>query len=255
MLNWAKRQKLITVVPTFPKLSRARTRQLMRGRPINTEEFERMLMVTPSVVGAATAPGWEFLLQGLWWSGLRLTESLDLHWSDQNRLCVDFTSRHPMFRIPAEKEKGNKDRLLPMAPEFAEMLEQVPPEHRNGFVFDPRPRRRVQVGRLQSHFVGLRIRAIAKKANVATEQLDGGKVRYCSAHDLRRSFGERWSYRVVPRVLKELMRHESIATTEKFYLGQNAQKTAAILWEQHRSGSSSPKVVSATLGDTLPANL
>jgi integrase len=159
-----------------------------------------------------------------------------------------------MFRIPADREKGNKDRLLPMAPEFAELLEQVPLRQRTGFVFNPRPRRRIQVDRLKKEFVGKRIREIARKANVVTRQLENGQVHYCSAHDLRRSFGERWSYRVVPRVLKELMRHENITTTEKFYLGQNAQKTAAVLWDLHRGGSSSPEVVSATLGDTSVTN-
>ena len=40
-----------------------------------------------------------------------------------------------------------------------------------------------------------------------------------SAHDLRRSFGERWASRLMPQVLKELMRHESIETTLNFYVG------------------------------------
>jgi hypothetical protein len=30
-------------------------------------------------------------------------------------------------------------------------------------------------------------------------------------------------------VLKELMRHQSISTTEKYYVGQNAQQTAILL--------------------------
>jgi hypothetical protein len=29
----------------------------------------------------------------------------------------------------------------------------------------------------------------------------------------------------------ELMRHESIDTTMKYYVGRNAERTAAILWE------------------------
>jgi len=54
---------------------------------------------------------------------------------------------------------------------------------------------------------------------------------WASAHDLRRSFGFRWARRVMPMVLKELMRHESVATTEKFYVGINAQRTAKFLRE------------------------
>jgi hypothetical protein len=36
------------------------------------------------------------------------------------------------------------------------------------------------------------------------------RIKYASAHDLRRAFGLRWSSRVMPAVLQQLMRHESI---------------------------------------------
>lgn len=65
----------------------------------------------------------------------------------------------------------------------------------------------------------------------------GGKeiVKYASAHDRRRSFGERWASRVMPQVLMRLMPHESIETTMKFYVGRNADTTAAVLGAAHRS--------------------
>ena len=75
------------------------------------------------------------------------------------------------------------------------------------------------------------ISRIGKKAGVKVNTCPRtGKVKYASAHDLRRSFGERWSRRVMPQVLKELMRHESIETTMKYYVGHNAQMTADALW-------------------------
>jgi hypothetical protein len=51
---------------------------------------------------------------------------------------------------------------------------------------------------------------------------DPGRVRYASAHDLGRSFGERWAARLMPAQRKELMRHESIETTLHFYVGTDA---------------------------------
>lgn len=46
----------------------------------------------------------------------------------------------------------------------------------------------------------------------------------------------------------ELMRHEDIQTTMKFYFGRNAERTAKTLWEVHKqevgsntSGNSGPK--------------
>ena len=67
-------------------------------------------------------------------------------------------------------------------------------------------------------------------AGVKVHESDTAKVKYASAHDLRRSFGERWAMRVMPHVLQQLMRHESIETTMKFYVGRNAETTADALW-------------------------
>jgi len=46
--------------------------------------------------------------------------------------------------------------------------------------------------------------------------------KFASAHDLRRAFGQRWAIRIMPTVLRELMRHADISTTMKYYVGQNA---------------------------------
>ena len=60
-LNWAKLQKLIAHLPGFPRIKRAKMSKgakVMRGRPITTEEFERMLGKVEDVVGqAAVADG------------------------------------------------------------------------------------------------------------------------------------------------------------------------------------------------------
>jgi len=227
-LGWARSQKLIPAVPMFPKTRRAkvsRGAKVMRGRPITTEEFERMLAEVPHEVGQANAPAWIFYLRGLWTSGLRLTESLEFHWDRPDKLHPDFGGRYPMLRIPAELEKGHKDRLLPMAPEFAQHLETVPAAARTGPVFQlPRPDGRA--GYLRADRVSKIVSAIGKRANVRV-----GTTKTASAHDLRRAFGERWAARLMPAQLMELMRHESIETTLSFYVGRNAERTAAILWD------------------------
>ncbi len=43
----------------------------------------------------------------------------------------------------------------------------------------------------------------------------------------------------MPQILMELMRHESIDTTLRFYVDQNAQRTASILWEATRNAGAS----------------
>jgi integrase len=48
----------------------------------------------------------------------------------------------------------------------------------------------------------------------------------------------------MPAVLKELMRHSSIDTTMKYYVGQNAEATADELWQCHeRAAESVPENV------------
>lgn len=233
-LNWARGQKLIPNLPTFPRLKRAKMSKgakVMRGRPITTEEFERMLGKVQEVVGEAAAPRWTFFLRGLWTSGLRLTESLELYWDQDDKLHPVLTGRFPMLRIPGELEKGHKDRLLPMAPEFAELLKSVPEEERTGPVF-----RIDRIDGNQGRPTTDRVSKVVSKIGArAMVRVDSRKT--ASAHDLRRSFGERWASRLMPAQLMELMRHESIETTLAFYVGRNAERTAAILWNEHEKAA------------------
>jgi integrase len=233
-LNWAKLQKLIAHLPGFPRIKRAKMSKgakVMRGRPITTEEFERMLGKVEDVVGQAAADRWTLFLRGLWASGLRLTESLELYWDREDKLHPVLTGKFPMLRIPADLEKGNKERLLPMAPEFAQLLHKVPEPERTGPVFkleraDGKP------GRPAVDRVSKTVSSIGEKAKV---RVDVKKT--ASAHDLRRAFGERWAARLMPAQLMELMRHETIETTLSYYVGRNAERTAAILWHEHEKAT------------------
>ena len=128
---------------------------------------------------AVIAPSWEHYLNGLWLSGLRLKESLELSWDDEGKLCVDLSGEHPTLQIPAELEKGHRDRLWPIAPEFAEFLLETPEGGRTGYVFNPQPRRE-DCTRLLSHRVGEVVATIGESAGVKVhvDPYDGeGKVR------------------------------------------------------------------------------
>jgi integrase len=137
-----------------------------------------------------------------------------------------------MLRIPAEAEKGHTDRLLPMTPEFATLLQGVAERDRCGRVF----KLLANDGTLlqaEPWAVSKVVSAIGESAGVVDErEVDGKTVRkFVSAHDLLRAFGQRWASRVMPTVLRELMRHASIATTMAYYVGSNAEATADVLWE------------------------
>lgn len=262
VLRWAIRNDFLT---SLPQIGMPRKPGGMKGRPITAEEFERMLAALPKVVSPQLSPGswkrlpkaqraawtarharatesWKFLLRGLWWSGLRLGEALNLHWADDRLLCVDLSRKHPMFRIRAQADKSRVERLfLPMAPEFAELLLSVPEAGRSGHVFNPVPRKGPEHVRLRVDWVSKVISAIGEKAGVKVAEREPGpraetpetEIKYASAHDLRRAFGFRWALRVMPPVLQELMRHESITTTMQFYVGRNADVAARAVWDAY----------------------
>src|SRR3954471_9351553 len=50
VLRWAHAGRLLSALPEFPRTKRAKSVKLMKGRPIATEEFERMLVVVPKVL-------------------------------------------------------------------------------------------------------------------------------------------------------------------------------------------------------------
>jgi integrase len=232
-MRWAHRQGLLLALPQFTMPKRVKGAKVMRGRPITTEEYERMLKVVAAVVENIADKSWTFYLNGLWESGLRLSESLTLRWDDApDAIVVDLSGRRPMLRIPAEAEKGNRDRLLPITPEFATLLLSVPEADRRGRVFKllaangkPFHVSTCEVSRV--------VAAIGKKAGVVVDerQKGGATVRkFASAHDLRRAFGKRMSAKLKPTQLRELMRHASINTTLAYYVGEDAEATADALW-------------------------
>lgn len=132
-LNWAVSMEMLSAAPKFHMPKRVKGRKLMRGRPITTEEFERMLAAVP-LVRSHDREDWQHYLHGLWLLGLRLEESLVLGWDDESPISIDLGGRHPRLRIYAEAEKGHQDRLLPITPDFAEFLLQTPKQERHGSV-------------------------------------------------------------------------------------------------------------------------
>jgi integrase len=231
-LNWAVEQKLLLTRIKFPKVQRSKRSngRPMKGRPVTPEEFDRMIAAVPKIVGDACAADWRHYLRGLWWSGLRLAESLDLWWDRPEKIYPEFPKGgRAVLQIPGELEKGNTDRMHPMAPEFAMFLQETPEQARTGPVFRLNGRQ----GRYRQHQVSKIVSMIGKAAGVKVhiDPKDPAKVKFASAHDLRRAFGVRWASRLAPADLMVMMRHRSIETTLRFYVGADAQRTADTVWD------------------------
>lgn len=217
---WCRNQGYLAKLPARPAFERSRLRKgRMKGRPLTDAEFQAMLDAVPKVV-TYHPEAFAKLLRGLWLGGFRLGEALALGW-DGGPIRLDFSGRFPMVWIEAEGQKSFEDRLLPLAPEFAELVRDDP---RSGKVF-PLPKQRGD-GDWTLGGVSAIITEIGRKAGVTVNR--HGKP--ASAHDLRRSFGLRWADRVRPKELMSLMRHQEISTTMRYYVGDDAERAAERIW-------------------------
>jgi len=167
-----------------------------------------------------------------------------------------------MLRIRDDSQKSGREQLYPVAPEFGEMLLAVPEAERRGRVFRlvGASGRQVRDAIYVSAFVGRIGEAARIKVDerVKKDRQTGERrtvVKYASAHDLRRSFGFRWSRRILPAELRELMRHADIQTTMRYYVGQDAESTAEALWTAYRArenGNTLATVRRGKNGNTAP---
>jgi integrase len=181
-----------------------------------------MLAAVPKIVGDNAAESWRYLLRGLWESGLRLTEAMNASWDIDGAIQPHWPAKGlPVLHIPAKMQKNRKAQDVPTTPAFASLLVETPADRRKGWIFNPDPRRGSR--RLTPEQVGRIVTLIGKRANVAVNA--AGKP--ASAHDLRRSFGQRMADAGLPmRDLQAIMRHEDSKTTEKYYLRDRVQDQA-----------------------------
>ena len=234
ILNWAVEQKYLPATPSIPATPRASKRKMMKGRAITEQEFEHYIRFIPANVDSGQADNWTQMAMGIWLSSLRLDEAMQLSWDTGTSFHV-MMEEMPKLRIPEEYDKGHEDRIYPTTPDFAEFLHAIPEAKRVGFVFQPTyvNHRNGKIERYKnSSDVSRVFSAIGEAAEIVVNVAKRTKKKkFVSAHDFRRSFGTRWSRLVSSFVLKELMRHATIQTTEAFYIGDNANETQKEVWE------------------------
>lgn len=228
--KWAKRQKFIRQIPEF-EMPNIPTDDLMRGRAITGEEFDRMILAVDKV-READAEQWKRFLRGLYFSGLRLSEGLQLSWDDSEPFCVSTAGSVPQFRIYAEGQKRRKSQYVAMAPDFWDLIAQTPADDRRGRVLRLDNGSGQQTSTKQASRV---ISAIGRAAGIVT---CANPKTFASAHDLRRSFGTRWAKRVSPLVLQTMMRHSKIETTQRYYADTAGDFANAEIWGDRMAAGS-----------------
>lgn len=207
-LNWAEAMG-IAEAPAV-RLPRQVRRTFMRGRPITEAEYRRMLAESP--------PDLKRLIDLIWFSGLRLGEALKLSWSDPP-IKVELDAKpYPLIRFHGEGHKARRDAVVPLAPDCAAWLRRTLPAKRSGLV--------APIAYQHPARASSAITDVGRAARVFVD--DEGKP--ASAHDLRRAFGTRWAQRVMPAVLRVLMRHADISTTLRYYVDISTSDVGRALW-------------------------
>lgn len=221
-LNWAHKPMKWLPDPCKFEMLEADQSETLKGRPLTEAEFKAMLEACDTVCKRDPAT-WKFLLRGIWETGLRIDEAMNTHWSDESYI-VPLRTRNGgyLLRIPANRQKNRKTQEVPTTPFLGSLLDEVADDDREGWIFNPAPRRKWD-RRLTSDQAGRIITDIGQEAGIVVNE--AGK--FASAHDLRRSFGQRMADAgIPPRDLQAIMRHSSITTTEKYYLRHRASEQA-----------------------------
>lgn len=236
-LNWAAMAPRCWV-SSVPKIELVSIEEAddMKGRPIGGEEVDRLLAAVPKVVGDLAADSWRYLLRGVLASGLRLNELLNISWDISHTIQPIWRKGAlPVLWFPAHLQKNKRKQEIPLCPWLERLLEETPRENRHGWIFNPmtlqyRVGRPPRSERLQADRVGKIITKIGKRAGIIVDEGNprtGAGPKYASCHDLRRTFATKlYESDLPPELIRKLMRHADIRTTERFYLVTNTQKDA-----------------------------
>ena len=180
-LSWASK---IGILSQAPKVIMP-TQRGSRGRPITNIEFVRFLQALKEVEpDAETASHLVGIAKTLWLSGLRISEAKELTFDELGGIVVDFKPERPVIRY--RKQKNKKQQTVPITPDFARFMSRF--RDRPGLVFP----------------IGFATQTIKKRFTAAGRLADVrvSANKMITAHDLRRTFGQRWALRVHPLVLK-----------------------------------------------------
>lgn len=209
--RWAAKMGLMPLLPPRPPDVVEYELPAMRLIPITMESLERMEAAASKVVGEAHAEGIREYLRCLWLSGCRLVDPVWMHsFRTDCHHPIILTGDRPVFGW-ANRQKNKRDQMARVTLDFAAWVSE---RSDRDWLVNPT----CEHGRIESkHALSTIISKIGSKARVITEKSDTPGT--ATAKHFRSSFVTRWSRRGMPiEQISAMVRHGSIATTEKYYL-------------------------------------
>jgi integrase len=236
-LNWGKRMELLNKVPTFIMPTRVNE---AKGRPLTFPEFKKYLetIEAPKSGFGECAHSLQDVVWGMWLSSLRLEECLSLTWDPSpSGISLEIDAKEIVrIRIESNSDKSTDVRLMPTPIDFQAFILSTPEAERHGYVFNPRvPSQRTE--RMRPDTLSKILSRVGELAQIQVaiyspkEGETEPRIKYASAHDLRRSFADRWTDTVSEEHLMELMRHKDKNTTRKHYAKKRAERIEQALNE------------------------
>ena len=126
-------------IASIPDVERLDVDEVMKGRPITGEEFDRMIKATPLVVGEEAAESWKFAMQVIWHSGFRVGDLMDFRWDDDRHIRPHWSTRqdvYPTITIPSS-QKNRRVQEIPMLPGLNELLQSISQSSRKCWIVNP----------------------------------------------------------------------------------------------------------------------
>ena len=209
---------------------RLTTKRWYRMKP---EEYHALLEVTPSLR--------EKVAYAIFYTaGLRLHEAFNLTWD-----CLDFQknllfvmNREPTATVPPFSIKDHEARRIPLPPHTIDLLTQWQAEAPEGVPFvlltaERFERVKVKWDRIRKTNKPWKNRYVVNNVlrNFKSHIRRAGikPIGKLTVHTLRKCCGQNWADYLPMNVVKELMGHSNIATTQEFYttVDRDHEKKAA----------------------------
>ncbi len=204
----------------------------------------------------------------LYTAGLRMGEAFSLTWNDidfeQGRLVIsnrDGTADMPPFKI-----KDHEARRIPLTPHTIDILTQwqtqadegVPyillTKERYALVKARWRKLRKEGKRWRNRFM---VNNVLRNFKIHCRRAGIKPIGSLTVHTLRKCAGQNWADYLPMNVVKELMGHSDIATTQKFYLQvdqDHEEKAARVIQQLIDSVDTSKKSDATDVKQTYEAN-
>lgn len=218
ILTWGMDEELLPRInrPRKRRSKRSKQESQSKGRSLTLEEIERIEMMLDRA-RKPFEPKEPFIraMTAARLIGLRLSDCWAFRWDPQPgcHYPLNLHGKHPMIEFSFEQKSGNNERvpLTPQAIVWLRSIEQV-----EGWICRTHGAR----GEHKTpNRLGRVISDAGRLANVVVKKNGGkgGKPKYASAHDLRRTFATTWHQKLTVSELQKLTRHADPQTLLTYY--------------------------------------